>query len=252
VAKKKRARGASTASERGAVATAALDPRAATGISRSTADADAPPAAAGAPKPIQWTFFRRYRILFLVYAVGVVAGVSEYVYKKDRPAFEWLSPDGRTLLGELERLNPKSADILHLRAMQALADRDRETFDELMDSALASNPKYNENLLRYHAAYLLATGAPLEEVNAALNDWLTNFPFTIDPFAVRLPRGPETESQARALEAGLAAIPWITKATLERHVETAEPFWVVMIRFRRGNDVDLRDLDRALGAALGR
>jgi hypothetical protein len=103
--------------------------------------------------------------------------------------------------------------------------------------------------LRFHAEYLLATGADLTEVNAALNRWIENFPFTIDSFPVRLPRGPETGPQAVALEAALAEIPWISTATLERHMETATPQWYVQIQFRRGQEIDIRDLQKALDEA---
>jgi hypothetical protein len=150
----------------------------------------------------------------------------------------------------MDRLNPKDPDTHYLKAMHALAKGEREEFTRLLDQVIAADVKHNEELLKFHAEYLIASGADVDAVNAALNRWRRNFPFTREPLSLRLAVGPRTAQQATLLEQALAQVPWVADFRLERHVDGDAARWEVRLLFRRGHTIDVRDVEDAVGMAL--
>jgi hypothetical protein len=197
------------------------------------------------------TWFRKWRILLLVYAVGIGFGVHEFLFKRDRPKFEWETPQGVELLEVLERLNPDDPDTRYLKAMHALAGGDRAEFDRQLNLALASNLKSNEIMLRFHAEYLLATSTDTAAINAAITRWRRNFPYTPEPITFRLANAPRTPEQAEAVERFVAQIPWVSDLRLGRSLSSnGSEQWVLGIMVRRGVEIDVRDLSEAVQRSL--
>jgi hypothetical protein len=194
--------------------------------------------------------FKRHRILILVYTIGILFGVREYVVTRDKPAFEWLTLEGQVLAEMLAELNPEDPETQYLQAMNVLAEGDRVEFERRMEVVLASDMKHNQEMLRFYAEYLIATGADREEINAALNRWIENFPFTKESITLRLGTGPTTAPQAEAFERLVADIPWVADRRLGRIVEGNEGRWVLQLLFRRGHPIDIRDVSDALDRAI--
>jgi hypothetical protein len=189
-------------------------------------------------------------MLIVVYAFGVTAGVREFVVTHGKEPFVWLSPDGEVLMELMDRLNPDHPDTDYVKAMHALANGRQGEFRTRLDELLASDAKHNEEMLKFHAEYLIASGADADDVNAALNRWHHNFPFTRQPLSLRLAVGPRTAQQATLLEHTLAQIPWVADLRLERLVEGESARWEVKLLFRRGHRIDVRDVEDAVEVSL--
>jgi hypothetical protein len=198
----------------------------------------------------QW--FKRNRILILLYGVGLLAGVREYMVNRDKAPFEWMTPEGEVLIDVLDRLDPDAPDTKYLRAMRELANGNEAEFSRLLDDVLASGVKHNEAMLRFHASYLIGRGAGDSEINAALNRWRGNFPFAQEPIMLPLPTGPTTSVQAESLEAELARIPWMADVQLGFAGPQGAPQWRIQMMIRRGRPIDVRDVWNALSVALAR
>src|SRR5687767_12261745 len=56
------------------------------------------------------TWFRKWRILLLVYSVGLFFGVREFLFKRGKPEFEWETAEGVELMNRLEQLDPNDPD----------------------------------------------------------------------------------------------------------------------------------------------
>jgi hypothetical protein len=207
-----------------------------------TAESPPPPGGPG--------WFRKWRILLLVYSVGLVFGVHEFLFKRGKPAFAWETPEGVVLLEMLEQLNPDDPDTHYLKAMHALAAGDRTEFERRLDLALDSNLKSNELMLRFHAEYLLATSNDTAAINAAITRWRTNFPYTSQPITFRLANAPRTPEQAEAIERSVAQIPWVADLRLGRSVNESGEQWVLGVMVRRGSDIDVRDVSEAIRRSL--
>jgi hypothetical protein len=198
------------------------------------------------------SWFRQHRILIVLYSVGLAAGVREYMIKRANPPFEWPTPQGEVLLDVLDQLNPADPDVQYLKAMRALSKGEEDEFRTLLDAALATEARHNELMLRFHAEYLLSRGADPVDVNAALNRWRRNFPFSAEPIQMRLPTGPTTVRQAEALEYALAQIPWMSDVRLGRVVEGDSAQWTVQMMIRRGREIDIRHVLDAVEFSLTR
>jgi hypothetical protein len=194
--------------------------------------------------------WRKHRILILVYAVGLVFGVREFLIKREAPPFEWETPEGLALLDMLDRLNPDDPDTHYLKAMHALAEGEQDEFSSRLDLALSSDAKHNELMLKFHAEYLLATSTDTAAINAAITRWRRNFPYTSESITFRIQPFPRTAQQAEALERSVAEIPWVADSRLGRMVTGGGEQWVLGVMVRRGRPVDLRDLRLAIERAL--
>jgi hypothetical protein len=195
-------------------------------------------------------WFKKYRILILVYALGVTFGVREYLIERDKPPFEWETPEGLVLLDMLEQLNPDDPDTHYLKAMHALAEGDQSEFSRRLDLVLASDAKHNELMLRFHAEYLLVTSTDTAAINTAIMRWRRNFPYTAEPITFRLQKGPRRVAQAEALERFVSDIPWVADRRLGRAMNSGRELWILSVMVRRGREVDVRDVSEAVRTAL--
>ena len=191
---------------------------------------------AGGVPPQPW--WQQYRILLLVYAVGIAVGVREYVLSRDKDEFGWLTPEGRELIGVIAQVNPDDPDTDFLEGMEALAGGDEREFFRRVDRALATNPRHNELFLRLYAQYLLYARAEPAEVNAALNRWRENFPYSRETVSLEL--SGDRRYEPAAVERALAGIPWVADARLVPQGEGSDRRTVALLMFRRGRVVDIR------------
>ena len=209
---------------------------------------------------------KRDRVLLVFYAIGIAVGVREYLVRRGTEEETWepgcqasaascfslsagtaAAPDPEfwkrhaALTDMVSRLNPGDPDTDFLKAMQALADGDEETFSRMVDEALASGAKHNDMLLQYHAQYLLNSGANWQRVNEAVNRWRENHPFSAEPLTLRLGAGPGTREDAAYLQSALENITWVGGVQLQRTGEAGRESWQVLLRFRPGRIVDMRE-----------
>ena len=196
------------------------------------------------------TWFRKWRILLLVYSVGLFFGVREFLFKRGKPEFEWETAEGVELMNRLEQLDPNDPDAQYLKAMHALSEGDQADFSRRLDQVLASDIKHNELMLRFYADYLLATSTDTTAINAALTKWRRNFPYTAEPITFRLREFPRTEHQAEAIERNVAEIPWVADRKLGRSMNGGNEVWVIGVMVRRGTEIDVRDVSEAVRRAL--
>jgi len=177
--------------------------------------------------------------------VALLAGMREHTVSRGAEPFTWLSADGQGLIEIISRLNPDDPDPEYLRAMHALANGDEAEFSRRLQTTLASGAKHNEQVQKFHAEYLLLVGAETQELNAALNRWNRNFPFSDKSFMLPLAAGPRSAQQGVAFERELARIPWIADSRVERVTNDAGTQWRVVVTPRRGRPIDVRDVGSA-------
>lgn len=131
-------------------------------------------------------------------------------------------------------------DTEFLRGMEALAAGDEAEFVRQFEDAIASGARHNHLLLQYYAQYLLDRGADWQRVNDAVNMWRANHQFSTETLSLSLSSGPRTRSDEVALRDALARIPWIADARLERSNEDGSERWRLLLSFRPGRTVDVR------------
>jgi hypothetical protein len=130
--------------------------------------------------------------------------------------------------------------------MAALAGGDEREFFRRIDRALAADIRHNELFLKLYAQYLLNAAADPEEVNAALNRWRENFPYSRE--TVTVPVGGDGGSEPADVEHALAVIPWVADARVVASGGGGEGRAVAELMFRRGRTVDIRPALAATGA----
>jgi hypothetical protein len=191
-------------------------------------------------------WLRRYRILVVIYGACLVVGVREYLVNRGEEPFGWLSPEGQELIEIIARVNPEDPDTDFLRSMQALAGGDPDEFTRQIEAALSTDAKHNEMLLRFHAQYLLDTGADWGRVNEALNRWHRNYPFSTETITLALASGPGSESETALWERALARVPWLADFRLAPVDGGGAPRWRLEMLFRRGRYIDVREVVEAV------
>lgn len=213
---------------------------------------------------IRW--YRRYRLLVVVYGVALLVGIREYRNAQGRDSPDWLSGcqysaascvaepvrggldedsvfwNRHARLTELvSRINPDDPDTRFLQAMDALGRRDEAEFTRLLEEALASGAKHNDMLLNAHVQYLLDSGADWREVNRAVNRWRRNHPTSTETVSLRLGEGPSTRAEAELLHRELERVSWIGSSGLERVPGEDGDRFRVHLSFVPGREVDVRE-----------
>lgn len=196
-------------------------------------------------------WYQRYRLLLVVYGLGLFVGVREFRVSREGDPLTWLSPEGAELTEVLARLNPRDPDTEFLRSMQVLAGGDDAEFSRLLETALESDIKHNELLLKFHVDYLLSQGADWEQVNRALVRWRRNYPFSPMSISLPLTRPPRSMDEADRLQRALAGVPWIADSWIQAPPEGSGRAWQVELTFNRGRSIDIRDAITAISAASG-
>lgn len=214
---------------------------------------------------------RRDRVLLVFYGVGLLVGAREFLVSRERAPDDWqtaceasaascFSIESRAdaardpefwnrhaeMAEVVARINPGDPDTRFLEAMQALADGDEERFVERMDEALRAGVKHNDMLLQYYAQYLLDAGEDHRRVNLAVNRWRENHPFSTATLSLRLGAGPRSDEAADVLRQSLARVPWVASSELTRAEEEGVDVWRVLLSFRPGQVVDMRQAVEAV------
>ena len=196
-------------------------------------------------------WYQKYRLLLVIYGLCLIVGGREWWLSRGSEPPGWFTEEGRALAEVLVRVTPDEADTEFIQGMQSLASGDVAEYERFLEEALARNPKHNDMLLRFHAQHLIDTGADWVAVNQALNRWRINHPFDVETVNYYIDRGPETDLQLAALEDALLRVRWIERAWLEPiAAEDGTRPWRIVIDFRDGAVVDIRDVDRAVGFVL--
>ena len=210
-------------------------------------------------------WFQRYRLLVVIYAIAILVGTREYLVSRTRGSLGGLggcqasaascfsisaTPDATSdsafwsqhsdMTNVVARLNPDDPDTDFLKAMQSLADGDEDEFFRLLEEAVAADIKHNDVLLEFYAQYLLARGADWRRVNLAVNRWRENHPSSAGTISLQLATGPRTPSERAVLQDALAPVPWIAAWQLESYTVNGDERWRVLLMFRPGETVDMR------------
>ena len=216
------------------------------------------------PGPGSW--LQRYRLLVVAYGVALVVGAREYLVARNAPgsggtagceasAASCFSIRSRAvalsdsafwttharMMSVVAEVNPEDPNTEFLRGIQALARGDEAEFVRRFEQAIASGAKHNHLLLQYYAQSLLDRGGDWRDVNRAVNRWRENHPFSSERLTLQLGAGPSSAADADALAAAFASVPWLEKAELEPYVEGGTEKWRVLIGFRPGRPVDVRE-----------
>jgi hypothetical protein len=196
---------------------------------------------------------RGYRPLLLIYGIGLCVGTREFLVSRDRGPLGWLSPEWQEETEVLAEVNPNDPDTEFLKGMQALSRRDDAEFNRRIERVLAADVKHNELWLKFYADYLLSTRpGDWEAVNAALNQWRRNFPFSKGTISIFTPAGPADAREAGFYRERLAAIPWVADSQWQPISRGGARQWELRLMFRRGRVVDIRQLADALDPSAAR
>jgi hypothetical protein len=186
-------------------------------------------------------WYRRYRMLIGIYAIAVVVGAREYLVSRGQEPVDFLSEKWSDLTDVVSAINPGDPDTEFLEAVQALQQGDEETFLEHLEEALSADVKHNDLLLQSYAQHLLNTGTDHARVNAALNRWRENHPFSVETVWLPLASGPRNAADLADLNRALGEVPWVTRAAVESYGDGANQRWRATLTFRPGEPVDIRD-----------
>ena len=186
-------------------------------------------------------WFKRYRILIVIWSIGLLVGVREYrVGRAMEQQVDFLTAEGASFADVMSRINPEDPDTDFLQGMQALVAGDPVGFRDQIEEALASDVKHNEILLQFYAQYLVNEAADWREVNPALNRWRRNFPFSKRTITLQYTVGPPIPNEGALLRQALSRVPWIADSRLESSTVDGDRLWTVTLMFRRGETVDIR------------
>ncbi len=187
------------------------------------------------------TLFQRYRILFVIYGVGALAGLREFYLSRTGEPVDWGSDRWAEMTSVMEQVNPDDPDTDFLEGVQSIVQGDQGGFATHFEDALGADVKHNEFLLRDYAQYLLESGAGWRQVNDAVNRWRENFPFSNESLTLELGAGPRSQADISVLNRELYAVPWIGDAEIESYEANGRRGWRVHITFRPPRPVDLRE-----------
>ena len=125
-------------------------------------------------------WYRRYRMLIGIYTIAMIVGAREYLVSRGQEPVDFLNEKWSAMTDVVSVINPGDPDTDFLEAVQALQQGDEETFLEHLEEALSADVKHNDLLLQSYAQHLLNTGRDHVQVNAALNRWRENHPFSVE------------------------------------------------------------------------
>ena len=186
-------------------------------------------------------WYRRYRMLIGIYTIAVIVGAREYLVSRGQEPIDFLNEKWGEMTDVVSAINPGDPDTDFLEAVQALQQGDEETFLAHLEEALASDVKHNDLLLQSYAQHLLNTGTNHEQVNAALNRWRENHPFSVDTVWLPLATGPRGATDLSDLNRAFSEVAWVIDARIESYADGGAQRWRATITFRPGQPVDIRD-----------
>ncbi len=185
--------------------------------------------------------FGRYRILFVIYGVGLAVGLRELYLSRQGEPVDWASDRWREMTEVVAEVNPDDPDTDFLEGVQSLVRGDGGDFVSHFEDALDADVKHNEFLLRDYAQHLLGSGADWRRVNDAVNRWRENHPFSNETLTLPLGVGPRSQADISVLNRELRAVPWIGDVDVEPYEADGRQAWQVHITFRPPHAVDVRE-----------
>lgn len=192
-----------------------------------------------APDDAPW--YRRFRMLLVIYLIALAFGVREYVVSRTQTPVDPETAEWSRMAEVIAQLNPADADTEYLAALEALKAGDSEGFVRHMETALLDKDvKHNDVLLQAYAQHLFTTGADYRQVNEWLNRWRMNHPASAEAFEIPLGGGPSGSEDEMALRRELDRVDWILAYEL-REPAGGEPQWRVVLYFRPATPIDIRE-----------
>ena len=186
-------------------------------------------------------FVRKYKLLLIIYVLGVIFGIREYVVNRDQGAVDWLSDRWADMTDVVATVNPDDPDTDFIEAMRSLAAGDQDEYIRRFEAALDDDVKHNEFLLHDYAQFMLNRGRDWRGVNEAVNRWRENFPFSAETLELQLGAGPNGAADEAALRREFGAVEWVGDARLEPFSQDGQERWRVLLTFRPPLEVDMRE-----------
>jgi len=196
-----------------------------------------------APDNAPW--YRRFRMLLIVYLLGLVFGGREFLMARSGSQVDPGSEEWSRMAEVIAELNPADADTDFLVAMEALQEGDEARYIEFMESALAKGVKHNNLLLAEYAHHLIRIQAPFENIDIALNTWRKNHQLSFEIVTLPLGQGPSSTQDYDAIRRELDALDWIYKWEFQEP-SAESPQWVLLFQFEPAREAVIREVIEAI------
>lgn len=194
-------------------------------------------------------WYRRYRMLLGIYALGLLFGGREFLVARTGTQVDPGSQEWSRMAEVIAEINPADADTHFLLAMEALQEGDETGYIQYMESALAKGVKHNNFLLAEYAHHLVRIQAPFENIDIALNTWRENHQLSFEIVSLPLGQGPASQQDYNAIRRELEAIDWIYEWEL-REPSGEMPQWLLLFQFEPAKEAAIRDVIEATSILL--
>ena len=194
-------------------------------------------------------WYRRYRMLLGIYAIGLLFGGREFLVARAGTQVDPGSEEWSRMAAVIAEINPADADTDFLLAMEALQEGDQPGYIEYMESALGKGVKHNNLLLSEYAHHLMRIQAPFQSIDIALNRWRENHQLSFEIVSLPLGQGPASQQDYNAIRRELDAIDWIYEWEL-REPSGDMPQWVLFLQFEPAEEAVIRDVIEATSILL--
>ena len=194
-------------------------------------------------------WYRRYRMLLGIYAIGLLFGGREFLVARAGPQVDPGSEEWSRMAAVIAEINPADADTDFLLAMEALQEGDEPRYIEYMESALGKGVKHNNLLLSEYAHHLMRIQAPFQSIDIALNRWRENHQLSFEIVSLPLGQGPASQQDYNAIRRELDAIDWIYEWEL-REPSGDMLQWVLLLQFEPAKEAAIRDVIEATSILL--
>ncbi|MGB1778013.1 MAG: hypothetical protein ACPHQP_00530 [Longimicrobiales bacterium] len=196
-----------------------------------------------APDKAPW--YRRFRMLLGIYALGMLFGGREFLIARSGDQVDPGSNEWSRMAEVIAEINPADADTDFLLAMEALQEGDEARYIEYMETALGKGIKHNNFLLAEYAHHLIRIQAPFENIDVALNTWRENHQLSFEIVSLPLGQGPTSQQDYDAIRREMDAIDWIYEWELQEPAAES-PQWVLLLQFEPAKEAVIRDVIEAI------
>lgn len=186
------------------------------------------------------TWFRKWRVLVVAYAIATCFAIREVVVSRAQEPVQWPSESWSQMADVVGEVNPGEADTDWLQSMEQRAEGDEEEFVLRLEEALATDIKHNEFLLQDYTQLMMDRGADYQLVNWAANRWRENHPFSKETLRLALATGPADDAEVAFLRDMLARVPWVDGVDVQSYTEAGTERWEVRLSFHPAREIDVR------------